>query len=89
MPILLSSVLPLGPVSEFKIHFAVWNQHERPLDVFSRSRDEWQGWNASRSSGSRDDFNRKFILGLIEYYPRAERWMFGGVFEVLIPSSVQ
>ena len=83
MPILLSNILSIGAPSDFKIHFAVWNQHERPLDVFARNRVEWMGWNAYRSPGSADVFNRKYILGLIEYYPRAARWIFGGVFEVL------
>ena len=83
MTIPLSKILSVGPLSDFKIHFAVWNQHERPLDVFARSRAEWMGWNAYRTPGSPDVFNRKYILGLIEYYPRPQRWMFGGVFEVL------
>jgi GIY-YIG catalytic domain len=46
------------------------------------------GWNAYRSPGSPDVFNRKYILGLIEYYPREARWMFGGVFEVLSRAKV-
>lgn len=73
----------MGPLADFKIHFAVWNGHERPLDVFVRDRDEWRGWNEYRAPGSPDVFNRKYILGLIQYYPRAGRWLFGGVFEVL------
>ena len=83
MSIPLSALIPLEPIAQYKVHFATWNQHERPLDVFARSRQEWQGWNEYRVPGSRDVFNRLFIFSLIQYYPRQERWLFGGIFEVL------
>jgi hypothetical protein len=60
MDISVSRVLPIGDLKEYKIHFAVWNGTEEPLDVFVRDRDEWEGWNSWR--GRRDDFNRTFIL---------------------------
>lgn len=34
--------------SEYKLHFARHNRIEQPLDVFVRSRKEWQGWQEFR-----------------------------------------
>jgi hypothetical protein len=45
-----------------KLHCAVWNRKEYPIDVLARSWDEWVGWNSWR--GPRDDFNRRFIFSL-------------------------
>ncbi len=77
----VSQMLPISNPTEYKIHFAVWNGEEQPLDVFVRSRDEWKGWNSWR--GGRDDFSRKYIFSLIRYYHQADRWLFGGIFEVV------
>jgi hypothetical protein len=58
----------------------VWNGEEQPLDVFVRSRHDWQGWNRWR--GNRDDFNRKYIFSIIRFYHQPDKWLFGGIFEV-------
>jgi GIY-YIG catalytic domain len=87
MSILLSALIPLANLSDYKLHFATWNQHEKPLDVFSRSKDEWQGWNQYRNTGSKDVFNRPHIFSLIQYYPKPNRWLFGGIFDVLARPS--
>jgi hypothetical protein len=47
-----------------KLHCAVWNGEEYPIDVLARSWDDWVGWNSWR--GSRDDFNRRFIFSLAQ-----------------------
>jgi hypothetical protein len=54
-----------------KLHCAVWDGVDQPIDVLARSWDEWVGWNRRR--GIRDDFNR---------HPQSH-WLFGGVFEVI------
>ncbi|MBD9661603.1 MULTISPECIES: GIY-YIG nuclease family protein [Pantoea] len=77
----LSSVLQIENEFDYKVHFAVYNYEEQPLDAFVRSKDEWQAWNEWR--GHRDDFNRKYIFSLIKFYPQQERWLFGGIYEVL------
>lgn len=77
----LKSLIPNLDPSEFKLHCAVWNNVDQPLDVFARSRDEWAGWNAWR--GKRNDFNRQFIFSMMNYYQEDDRWLFGGIFEVL------
>jgi hypothetical protein len=80
MDIGVSSVMPISNLNEYKIHFAVWNGAEQPLDVFVRDPDEWKGWNSWR--GGRDDFSRRFIFSLIRYYHQPDKWLFGGIFEV-------
>ena len=81
MDIVLSSLLPIDNPSDYKIHFAVWNGTEQPLDVFVRDPEEWKGWNSWR--GGRDDFSRRFIFSLIRYYHQPDKWLFGGIFEVV------
>lgn len=65
----------------YKLHLASWNEFDEPLDVFVRDRSEWETWNAWRIS--RNDFNRKFIFSLINFYPENDIWLFGGVYQVL------
>jgi hypothetical protein len=81
MEIAVSKLLPISNLKEYKIHFAVWNKVHQPLDVFVRDRDEWMGWNSWRDG--RDDFSRRFIFSLIRYYHQPEKWLFGGIFEVV------
>jgi hypothetical protein len=64
-----------------KLHCAVWNGEEYPIDVLARSWDKWVGWNSWR--GTRDDFNRRFIFSLAQARDNPSHWLFGGVFEVL------
>jgi hypothetical protein len=66
--------------SECKIHLASWNGSDNPLDVFVNDRAEWINWNRWRSV--RDDFNRRYIFSLIDFYPEPGHWLFGGLFEV-------
>jgi hypothetical protein len=80
MDIFARSLIPISNLPDFKIHFAVWNGDEQPLDVFVRDEKEWLGWNSWR--GSRDDFSRRYIFSLIRYYHQPSRWLFGGIFEV-------
>ena len=80
MDIPVNKILPIANPREYKIHFAVWNKVEQPLDVFVRDRDQWTEWNSYR--GKRDDFNRRFIFSLIRYYHQPDKWLFGGIFEI-------
>lgn len=66
----MTGVIPLTSLSgnlesiECKLHYAVWNGEEYPIDIPARSWDEWVGWNSWR--GPRDDFNRQFIFSLAQ-----------------------
>ncbi|WP_216917696.1 GIY-YIG nuclease family protein [Nocardia noduli] len=64
-----------------KVHCAVSNGINHPIDVLARSWDEWLGWNRFR--GNRDDFNRQYIFSLARDRSRTTHWLFGGVFEVV------
>ncbi len=86
MTIKIRSIMNLGNLNEYKVHFAVQNRDGiQPLDVFVRDPDEWKGWNSWR--GDRDDFSRKYIFGLIRYYHHPQKWLFGGIFEVMKRNS--
>lgn len=87
MPILMPSIYPIPKPQEYKLHLACWNGEEQPLDVFVKSRAEWDGWNRWRNK--RDDFSRPYILALIDFYPQADRWLFGGAYRVLARRPVQ
>ena len=81
MDIKIDSLFRIENLNDYKIHFAVWDGEEHPLDVFVRSRDEWQGWNSWRSK-KKDRFSRKFIFSMIRFYYQPDKWLFGGIFEV-------
>lgn len=85
MTIKLRDVLQIENPGDFKVHFAKWNGTHQPLDVFTRDRQEWQGWQEYRPD--RDDFNRRFIFSLASYYHEPGTWLFGGIFEVLERST--
>lgn len=81
MTIYLQDVLPVGNPRDYKVHFARHNGTDHPLDVWSRCRDEWRGWQEFRPG--KNDFNRPRILALAQYYPEPDTWMFGGIFDVI------
>ena len=81
MTILLKELLPLANLGDYKVHFAKWNQQNQPLDVFTKDRHEWQGWQEYRPA--RNDFNRPLIFSLARFYHEPSTWLFCGVFRVL------
>jgi len=64
-----------------KLHCAVWNGEDHPIDVLTRSWDEWVKW--SRWRPARDEFNRPYIFAMARDRNDPSHWLFGGVFEVL------
>jgi hypothetical protein len=81
MTIRLADVWPIAEPDQYKLHFARWNGESQPLEVWSRDKLEWQGWQEYRPV--RDDFNRPLIFSLIQFYHEPDIWLFGGVFRVL------
>ena len=77
----LADIFPIEQPSLYKIHFARRNDVEQPLDVFVRSRKEWRDWQEFRPK--RNEFNRRYIFSVINFYHEADIWLFGGVWEVL------
>jgi hypothetical protein len=86
MDIPLSRVYPVSSPGLYKLHLACWNGSDQPLDVFVRSKAEWDQWNAWRAK--RDDFNRDYVFSLIDFYPEQDRWLFGGVYRVISRKAV-
>ena len=81
MPILLKDIWPIENLGEYKIHFARYNQHSQPLEVWVRSKEKWQDWQEYRPT--KNDFNQPYIFSLMQFYHETDIWLFGGVFIVL------
>ncbi|WP_170401490.1 GIY-YIG nuclease family protein [Ruegeria arenilitoris] len=80
MTIRLQDIFPIENQTEYKIHFARWNQHVQPLEVFARDRGEWHGW--QEYWPGRNEFNRPKIFSLIQYFHEPDIWLFGGIYRV-------
>lgn len=78
----LGALLPAGfDTKTCKLHFAVFNGENHPIDVLANDPAEWQRWNSYR--GDKNDFNRQFIFSLAQDRHRPMLWLFGGIWEVL------
>ncbi len=67
---------------DVKIHVAQKSGITRPIDVFTRSFDDWQNmWNGNFHRNH--CWNRRYIFSMIELPTQPDCWLFGGVFEVL------
>lgn len=78
----LEALLPVDfDPTTCKLHCAVFNGDEHPIDVLANDPAEWQGWNSWRAG--KNDFNRQFIFSLAQDRHDATLWLFGGIWEVL------
>lgn len=82
----LSFVLSGIEPKDCKLHCAVWNGAEQPLEVFARSWEAWVGWNRWRPNTN--DFNRRYVVSLMQVYTERDKWIFGGLFEVVGTTNV-
>ncbi len=81
MDIPLRQLLSINNPDQYKLHLACRNNNfKEPLDVFVRSWKEWVEWN--EWGEGKNDFNRKYIFSLIDFYHDKGNWLFGGMFEV-------
>lgn len=85
MTIKVEDILKLSnrDLREYKLHLACYNGKVHPLNVYLQDWDEWVGWNKWRGTGAKDDFNRKYIFSLIQFYHEPDKWLFGGIFRVV------
>lgn len=81
MSIPISALIPIVDLHEYKLHAARWNGEENPLDVFVESRARWLEWNMWRND--KDEFSRRYVFSLIDFYPETNMWLFGGIFEII------
>jgi GIY-YIG catalytic domain len=73
----LQSLDPTYAPKNAKVHLAVWNGREDPLDEFRAGTfDDWQCWQTKRN------FQRPQVVSLIAM-PEAGKWLFAGVFNSL------
>jgi hypothetical protein len=77
----MREIWPITSPESYKCHFARWNGENQPLEVWTRDKGEWEGW--QEYWPGRDDFNRPYIFSLIQFYHETDIWLFGGVFRVL------
>ncbi len=78
---LLTLRLPELRPESTKVHLAVFNGTEHPIDVFRDGEFEvWQAWQSKRN------FSRTYVVSLIRMIGTRERWLFGGAYE---PVSVK
>jgi hypothetical protein len=74
---ILRTYLPELDPRKCKIHLAIWDGAENPLELyFQNNFDEWQTWQ------SRKNFQRDFVISLINLN-RRNKWLFVGVFRSL------
>ena len=77
----VTEIIKIDNPEEYKFHAARWNKEYQPLDVYVRDKEEWRGWNTWGRS-TKDDFSRKYIFSLIDFYHETDVWLFGGIYEV-------
>lgn len=77
----LSQIIHIDDPHKYKLHLACWNGVKHPLDDFARGLDNWLEWNRYR--GSKNRFNRPYLLSFMQCYPDPATWLFGGVFRIL------
>ena len=77
----ISDLLELGELKNYKLHFATHSGVDHPLDVFVRNENEWKEWNSYK--GDKNIWTRTYVFSLIKYYYEKNKWLFGGIFEVI------
>jgi hypothetical protein len=89
---LIDNVIPIDILfptldwADTKIHVAQKSPHNRPIDIFTRSFEEWQNeWNGNYHSNH--CWNRQYIFSIIELPTQPNCWLFGGIFEVVSHQS--
>ena len=80
--IYLRDIIKISDPRQYKLHLACRNKEGvSPLDEFVAGKENWLGWNQWR--GNKNDWTREFVFSLMEFNPKTDAWLFGGVFRVL------
>lgn len=78
----VQDIISIDDPTQYKLHLACRNRDGvSPLDEYVADPKRWVGWNESR--GNRNDWTRKFVFSVMEFYPRYDSWLFGGIFRVI------
>ena len=76
----LKTIWQIKNVHDYKVHFGRWNGKHQPLDLWVEDEAEWKGWQIYYPG--RNDFNRKYIFSVMDFYHESDTWLFGGIFRV-------
>ena len=80
----LKKLLSIENLGDYKVHLAIYNGQDYPLDVFVNDRDHWKRWH-EYGTGT-NSFNEKYIFSLMRFENKSvsqpDHWLFGGIFEV-------
>ena len=80
--IMLRELIQIDELTQYKLHLSCRNtDYVEPLDDYVANPLNWIGWNEWR--GKRDDWTRPYIFSMMQFYPRQQCYLFGGVFHVL------
>ena len=76
-------IFQLEDSTKYKLHLGGYNGEWNPLDLYIKDENEWKYWNEWRNPKTwKNEWNRDFIFSLIEFYPKPNTWLFGGIFKV-------
>lgn len=74
----------LEAIEKYKLHLGCYNGEENPLDVYLENEDDWKRWNEWRNPKNfKNEWNRDYIFSMIQFYPKSNTWLFGGIFKVI------
>ena len=76
----IEELIKISNPRDYKLHLGCWNGESQPLDLFVSDFNIWKSWNEWK--GTKNEFNRKYIFSLIDYYHEPNKWLFGGIWEV-------
>jgi len=77
----IQNILQINDLKDFKVHAARYNDADRPLDVFLTDKEEWYNWTAWFNG--RHDFNRPYVLSIMDFHHERNAWLFGGIYKIL------
>lgn len=79
----LIDIMKIGDPKNYKLHLGCKNKEgKHPLDLYIQDKKLWANWNEWKKE-NRNDWTQPYIFSLIEFYPTANAWLFGGIFSVL------
>lgn len=80
----IEDIFDLEDLEKYKLHLGCYNGEDNPLDVYLENEENWKHWNEWRNPNNyKNEWNRDFIFSLIQFYPKNNTWLFGGIFKVL------
>jgi hypothetical protein len=80
----ITDILQLEEIDRYKLHLGFYNGEWNPLDRYIEDEEEWKQWNEWRNPKTwKNEWNRDYIFSLIHFYPKANTWLFGGIFKII------